>query len=150
MCYKELGLILVIVILLATIFYFENRLYLSPAEPKAPVLRQMEEPDLPVVPIVPIGTAGLVPGIVPKAQQSPKPVEAIKQPSDHSYPFPRMMDGYLDETTLQRPCTNDSDCITGNCGPYGYCAAQYKKLVPSSKFLYTDQFARADSYDLFT
>ena len=147
MCYKELGLILVIVILLAAIFYFENRLYLLPAEAKAPVLTQMKEPD---VPVLPVGPTGLVPVIVPKAQYSPNPVEAIKQPSDHSYPFPRMMDGYLDETTLQRPCTNDSDCITGNCGTYGYCAAQYKKLVPSSKFLYTDQFARADSYDLFT
>jgi hypothetical protein len=134
MCYKELGLILIIVILLALMFFLEGRL---PQPTKVEAVKPVvDDKSLPLPLPLPLPLAQ-----TNKKAFNPKPVEAIKQPSDHSYPFPRMMDGYLDDTMLQRPCTKDGDCISGNCGSYGYCAAQYKKLVPSSKFLYSDSAA---------
>lgn len=140
MFYKELGLILLIVILLALIFFGRlSKAAPAAARPTGPEASATAPtlPDTAVGPIGPVNQRKLF---------DPKPVEAIKQPSDHSYPFPRMMDGYLDETMLQRPCTKDGDCISGNCGSYGYCAAQYKKLVPSSTFLYMDEMDNAVSF----
>ena len=134
MCYKELGLILIIVILLGLMFFLEGRLPTATAataataatvEPDSP--KQQQEQQL-------------------RQSQHQDPVPAEAKPSDHSYPFPRMMDGYLDTTMLQRPCTKDGDCISGNCGPYGYCAAQYKKLLPSSTFLTNDQLESSHSF----
>ena len=141
MCYKELGLILIIVILLALMFFLEGRL---PQPTKVEAVKAVKAVE--AVKAEAVKPVEAKPEAEPHAQINkkafnPKPVEAIKQPSDHSYPFPRMMDGYLDDTMLQRPCTKDGDCISGNCGSYGYCAAQYKKLVPSSKFLYSDSAA---------
>lgn len=146
MFYKELGLILLIVILLALIFFGR----LSKAAPAAAARPTGPEaataPTAPTAPTVPDTAVGPIGPVNQRKLFDPKPVEAIKQPSDHSYPFPRMMDGYLDETMLQRPCTKDGDCISGNCGSYGYCAAQYKKLVPSSTFLYMDEMDNAVSF----
>lgn len=136
MCYKELGLILIIVILLALMFFLEGRLP-QPTKAVAVAVEAVEA----VEAVKPEAVKTEPLAQTNKKAFNPKPVEAIKQPSDHSYPFPRMMDGYLDDTMLQRPCTKDGDCISGNCGSYGYCAAQYKKLVPSSKFLYSDSAA---------
>lgn len=141
MFYKELGLILIIVILLSLMFFLEGRLPLSSTGPIGPTASAVavEEATGPIGPEAVAAVAAVTAVKAVKAKKrDPEPVEAIKQPSDHSYPFPRMMDGYLDDTMLQRPCTSDGDCISGNCGQYKYCAAQYKKLVPSSAFLYSD------------
>ena len=114
MFYKELGLILLIVILLALIFFGR----LSKAAPAAAAGPTGPEASVPLskAPAAESGPVKAVKAVTGPRLFDPKPVEAIKQPSDHSYPFPRMMDGYLDETMLQRPCTKDGDCISGNCG----------------------------------
>jgi len=51
-----------------------------------------------------------------------------------NYPIKREMNTYLNDSMIQRPCKNGSDCISGNCSQYGYCNPQYKKLIPMSDF----------------
>ena len=55
-----------------------------------------------------------------------------------NYPIKAEKNTYLNDSMIQRPCKNNSDCISGNCSEYGYCSPQYKKLIPMSDFFTTD------------
>jgi hypothetical protein len=48
------------------------------------------------------------------------------------FPFLSQYNSYLNDTMSQRPCTTDFQCKSGNCSGYGYCAEQYKRLIPSA------------------
>ena len=48
------------------------------------------------------------------------------------FPFKSEYNTYLDNTTVERPCTFDFQCNTGNCSQYGYCSPLYKRILPST------------------